>query len=259
MNAIRSALIWAAIILLIVLWLPLLALIRLLDWDPARYTTGRLFRDLGSAMTRVNPFWQIRIEGPMPADPRHPFVVVSNHQSLGDIPVISRLPWEMKWVAKAELFKLPVAGWMMKMAGDIPVNRGDTSSRATAVKRARRMLAHRCSVMFFPEGTRSKDARVRRFQTGAFRLAIDAGVPVLPIAIDGTSNAIPKHGWQFGERIEARVRVLDPIRPADVGTNDPVVLAEEVRMRIIAQIAEWRGVSRAEVDALAKEEPRPDG
>lgn len=250
MNAIRSALIWAAIVGLIVLWLPLLAAMRLFSRDPVHYAVGRMFRRLGAAMTRVNPFWEISFEGSFPEDPRHPYVVVSNHQSLGDIAVISRLPWEMKWVAKAELFSLPFAGWMMKMAGDIPVDRGDPKSRSLVVKRARKVLAHRCSVMFFPEGTRSKDARVRRFQTGAFRLAIEAGVPVLPIAVDGTSDAIPKHGWKFGEGITARVGLLEPVETSGWTVEEASELASEVRQRIIKQIAEWRGTGPETVDAV---------
>lgn len=238
-NAIRSALIWLAIGGLILLWLPLLAVVRLFDRDPVRYATGRLFRGLGAAFTRVNPFWRIEIEGDLPEDPRQPFVVVSNHQSLGDIAVLSRLPWEMKWVAKAELFRLPVVGWMMRMAGDIPVNRTDPASRAAVLQRARRVLANRCSVMFFPEGTRSKDGVVKRFQAGAFRLAIDAGVPVLPIAIDGTHDAIPKHGWKFGDGITARVRVLPPVDTGAYDPQDAARLAEDVRQRVVDQIAAW--------------------
>jgi 1-acyl-sn-glycerol-3-phosphate acyltransferase len=87
MDTVRSALIWAAIVGLIVIWLPLLAVVRLFDRDPARYRTGRFFRQLGVAMTRVNPYWNIELEGHFPEDPRRPFVVVANHQSIGDIAV----------------------------------------------------------------------------------------------------------------------------------------------------------------------------
>ncbi|MDX1531369.1 MAG: lysophospholipid acyltransferase family protein [Rhodothermales bacterium] len=252
MNTVRSAFIWAAIAGLVVFGLPLMALVRLFDRDPAHYRTGRLFRWLGSQATRVNPFWTIRVEGEVPADPRHPYVVVANHQSLADIPVISRLPWEMKWVVKAELFRVPLFGWMMRLAGDIPVDRKDTTSRARVLQHARRYLGDRCSVMFFPEGTRSKDARVRRFQAGAFRLAIEAGVPVLPLAVDGTSHAIPKHGWRFGERIQARLRALEPIPTAGLTAEDAPALAEQARRQILDQIAAWRGVAPETVDALAE-------
>lgn len=251
MKALLSALVWAAIAVLVVLWLPLLALVRLLDRDPARYATGRLFRMLGAAMTRVNPLWRVTVEGAMPADPRRPYVVVANHQSLADIPVISRLPWEMKWVAKAELFGLPVAGWMMRLAGDIPVDRGDAGSRAAVVRRASHYLGHRCSVIFMPEGTRSRDGRVRPFQAGAFRLAIEAGVPVLPLAVDGTRDALPKHGWKFGSAIHARVKVLEPVPTEGLAASDAAALAERVRQRIVAQLAAWRGTGPAEADARA--------
>ncbi|MDX1516917.1 MAG: lysophospholipid acyltransferase family protein, partial [Woeseiaceae bacterium] len=97
--------------------------------------------------------------------------------------MISRLPWEMKWVAKAELFRLPVVGWMMRMADDIPVDRDAKTSRARVLVVARERLSHHCSVMFMPEGTRSRDGRVHAFNDGAFRLAIKAQVPVLPLAL----------------------------------------------------------------------------
>ena len=251
MKTIQSALIWAAEATIILLWLPLLAVVRLFDHDPAHYTTGRVFRLLGDLMTRVNPLWHIQIEGDAPADPRHPYVVVSNHQSNADIPVISRLPWEMKWVAKAELFEVPVVGQLMRLAGDIAVDRRDSQSRARVLVAARHYLDRRCSVMFFPEGTRSRDGRVRGFATGAFRLAIDAGVPVLPLAVDGTRDALPKHGWKFGNAIEARLRVLPPIPTDGLGPDDADALRERVRQAIIAQIAAWRGESPDTVDALA--------
>jgi 1-acyl-sn-glycerol-3-phosphate acyltransferase len=254
MNALRSALTWVALVLLILVWLPLLVVTRLLDRDPARYTTGRLFRALGRAMTRVNPAWRVTRTGTPPVDPRNPYVVVCNHQSNADIPVISTLPWDMKWVAKDSLFRLPVVGWMMRLAGDIPVDRGSAKSRATVVMRASETLAGRCSVMFMPEGTRSKDGRVRRFQDGAFRLAIEAGVPVLPLAIDGTAGALPKHGWQFGQA-DVRLHVFAPVPTAGLTPDDAPALRERVRQQIIAQVAAWRGALPAVVDAAAAAGP----
>ncbi|MFW6157592.1 MAG: lysophospholipid acyltransferase family protein, partial [Balneolaceae bacterium] len=122
-DSIKSLLIWICIVVLILFWLPMLALCRLFDRDPVRYRTGRLFRLLGKMMTRVNPGWRIRLEGLTDIDDRNPYIVVCNHLSNADIPVISNLPWEMKWVAKKELFDIPIVGWMMKLAGDISVNR----------------------------------------------------------------------------------------------------------------------------------------
>lgn len=240
---------WTAVTLLILGWLPLLALIRLFDRDPAHYRTGRWFRRLGALITRVNPVWKVEVLGEKVHDPRYPYIVVSNHLSLADIPVISRLPWEMKWVAKAELFEVPVVGWMMRLAEDIPVERGEKASRAKVLVTARKVLEKRCSVMFFPEGTRSRDGRVRMFNDGAFRLAIKAGVPVLPLVVDGTQNTLPKHSWKFGEAPHIRVKVLPPVETAGLKPADTPRLREQIRQQIIAELAMWRGVAHTKVDA----------
>ena len=158
-------------------------------------------------------------------------------------------------MAKAELFEVPVVGRLMRLAGDIPVDRRDPQSRARVLVAAKQTLDRRCSVMFLPEGTRSRDGRVRGFATGAFRLAIDAGVPVLPLVIDGTRDALPKHGWRFGNAITARLRVLPPIPTDGLGPDDADALRDRVRQAIIAQIAAWRGTSPEAVDALADRPP----
>lgn len=256
-TALRSLWVWTAIITLIVIWLPLLAVIRLFDRDPARYRTGRWFRRLGMAMTKVNPAWQIRITGDFPEDSRHPYVVVSNHQSNADIPIISCLPWEMKWVAKTALFKIPVVGWMMRLAGDIEVDRSDKRSRAQVLITARQYLQDRCSVMFFPEGTRSRDGRVLPFTDGAFRIAIKAGVPILPLVVDGSQNALPKHDWRFGTIEHIRLHVFPPIPTDGLTGKDAEALRDQVRQQIMSQLTAWRGVPVATVDALAEPTPHP--
>ena len=251
MKALASAYTWAAIAVIVLVALPVMAAVRLFDRDPARYATGRTFRWFGGCITRVNPAWAIRITGDMPADPRRPFVAVSNHQSNADIPLISRLPWEMKWVAKQALFGVPFLGWEMRLAGDIPVDRRNPESRAAVLVRARAALARRCSVMFFAEGTRSRDGRVKAFQDGAFRLAVEMQVPVLPIAVDGTMNALPTQGWIFG-RATCRVHVFSPIETAGMTVDDVPALRAHVRQTIIDQVAAWRGVLPETVDALAE-------
>lgn len=240
MRLIRSFWTWTAATALIVAWLPLLALLRLFDRDPARYRTGLWFRRLGCLLTRVNPSWRVTISGARVEDPRRPYLVVSNHQSLADIPVISCLPWEMKWVAKAELFRVPFVGWLMRLAGDIEVDRSDSRSGARALMAARGYLQNRCSVMFFPEGTRSRDGRVGPFSEGPFRLAIKAQVPILPLVIEGTRDALPKHSWRFGEPSTIRLSVLQPVSTAGLSSNDAASLTEQVRQRIEDELAAWR-------------------
>lgn len=256
-TTLRSLFTWTGIVLIVITALPTMAVVRLFDRDPAHYRTGRLFRWFGGLVTYLNPAWHLHISGELPENPRRPFVVVSNHQSFGDIPVISRLPWEMKWIVKEELFQVPVFGWLMRMAGDIGVNRRDARSRAAVLPKARDYLKKRCSVMFFPEGTRSRDGRVLRFANGPFRLAVKAGVPVLPLAIEGTRGALPKGGWRFDTDCNIRLKVLAPVPTEDLDPDDADRLHDEVRRRIIEQVAEWRGVAPHLVDARASEPRTP--
>ncbi len=249
--ALRSIWTWSAVAVLILFWLPLLSLIRLFDLDPVHYRTGRWFRRLGVAMTSVNPAWQLAMSGARITDPRRPYVVVSNHQSMADIPLIAHLPWEMKWVGKMELFRLPIVGWMMRLAGDIPVDRTDRRSGAAMLLRCLKVLEHKCSVMFFPEGTRSPDALLGRFNEGAFHLAIRAGVPVLPLAIEGSHACLPKKSWKFGEPATIKLKILDPVETEGMTIDQAGNLRDRVRERIALQLAEWRGVDVHEVDRLA--------
>ena len=154
--------------------------------------------------------------------------MVANHQSMLDILLLSHLPREMKWVAKESLFRTPWVGWMLRMSGDIPVRRGDAESGGEALARARRRyLARGMSIMIFPEGTRSATGTLLPFKNGAFRLAIEAGVPVLPVAVNGTGAGMPK-GGPVGEplprgREDARARSRSPAsgprRPGGSGTR----------------------------------------
>ncbi|MEX2602491.1 MAG: lysophospholipid acyltransferase family protein [Balneolaceae bacterium] len=250
MQRLTSLLIWAAIILLIIAWLPLLALIRLFDRSEERYQTGRWFRKLGLAISRVNPNWNVALEGHESIDDRNPYVVVGNHLSNADIPLISNLPWEMKWVAKRELFKLPLVGTLMKLAGDIPVDRSTTAQKVSTFKKCVWYLDRSCSVMFFPEGTRSRDGRVRSFSRGAFDLAIREKIPILPLVVDGTQGCLPKNSWVFQPDVYVKLKVLDPVPTDQYEPADSEKLAGEVRDRIISQLMEWRGLPREEVDGV---------
>jgi 1-acyl-sn-glycerol-3-phosphate acyltransferase len=233
-QSILSLWAWLVLVLCILLWFPLLVLFRIFTapFDRGRYLTGYLFRRIGPVMATLNPLWSFRYSGTMPPDPRRPFVVVSNHESFADILLISHLPWEMKWLSKAELFRIPVMGWMMWLAGDIPVKRGFGPSAVEAMERCRYVLRQRVSVMIFPEGTRSKTAELLPFKDGAFRLAIEAGVPVLPLALSGTGTALPKHGWRFG-RSAAEVRVLAPVETTGLTLADVPALKARVREMIV--------------------------
>jgi 1-acyl-sn-glycerol-3-phosphate acyltransferase len=233
-QSILSLWAWLVLVLCILIWFPVMLILLLLTgpFDRGRYIVGYVFRRIGPAMATLNPLWQFRYSGTMPQNPRHPYVVVSNHESFADILLISHLPWEMKWLSKAELFRIPIMGWMMWLAGDIPVKRGFGPSAVEAMERCRKALRQRVSVMIFPEGTRSKTAELLPFKDGAFRLAVEAGVPILPLALSGTGTALPKHGWRFG-RSAAHLRVLEPVDTAGLTLADVPALKARVRDLIV--------------------------
>jgi 1-acyl-sn-glycerol-3-phosphate acyltransferase len=101
--------------------------------------------------------------------------------------------------------------------------------------------------MFFPEGTRSKTGKLRTFSKGAFRLAIQSQTPVLPLAIDGTQDCLPKHSWKFEKASYIKLKVLDPIDTTGMTMDDLDDLTERVRNVIQQQIAEWRNLPESEV------------
>lgn len=213
-------------------------------FDRGRYAVGRWFRRGAMACVALNPLWDFRVSGHVVTDPRRPYVAVSNHESLADIFLISHLPWEMKWLSKDDIFRIPVMGWMMRMAGDIAVKRSERSSRVDALEQCRDRLKRKVSVMIFPEGTRSRTGELLPFKDGAFRVAVEMGLPILPMAVAGTRPAMQAGSLVFG-RARAEVRVLEPIPTEGLTLAEVSALRERVRALIQAardQLADELGL-----------------
>jgi 1-acyl-sn-glycerol-3-phosphate acyltransferase len=232
---------WFALALVIIVIVPIVAILRLVTapFDPGRYLAGRAFRMIGVVHEKLNPLWQFSVSGEVPVDPRRPYVVVANHESFVDILLICHVPMEMKWMSKSDFFRYPMLGWAMRLAGDIRLERGDKKSGAQALAECRDRLDKKVSVMIFPEGTRSQTGELGEFKDGAFRLAIDAGVPILPLAVVGTRDALVKKDWRFG-RSRAEVRILDPITTDGLDNDDVPALRERTRGTIAATLATMR-------------------
>ncbi len=200
-------------------------------FDRGRRISGRLFRLEAVATAKLSPFWSFAIHGDYPARLERPTVVVANHESNADVFLISHLPWEMKWLAKASLFKVPFVGWSMALAGDIPVRRGERGSGHEALAKCGEWLDKGVPVFVFPEGTRSKTGELGPFKDGAFRLAIEKGADVLPLAVAGTRRALPKGSWVFAPS-KALVTVGTPVSTAGMTLADVDRLKDEVRAQI---------------------------
>jgi 1-acyl-sn-glycerol-3-phosphate acyltransferase len=242
-RLLRSAWIWAATAAFVLLWAPLLGTVRLFDVEPRRLRTGRWFRRLGRVLVRVSP-WRIRISGGENLDANQVYVIVSNHQSMADIPVISHLKLDTKWLAKAELFRLPLLGWMLRMAGDVPIERSDRRKGAKAMLQCARYLRQRCSVVFFPEGTRSSDGQVLPFNEGPFQLAIREQIPILPLAVEGSGAALPRNSWIFGRAQDIHLRILEAVSVVGWNIKQVPALRDAVRQRIVDELDRLRRANR---------------
>ncbi len=183
----------------------------------------------------MNPLWRLRVDGREKLPWRGPAVLVANHLSMLDILVLYALFRPFKWVAKAELFRVPIVGWNMSLNGYVPIWRGHADSVRRMMDHCRAHLTRGTPMLFFPEGTRSRDGRLQAFKDGAFRLAVEAGCPVVPIAVTGTFDSLPRSGVVLRNGMRAHVRVLDAVSPADHPSVD--ALRDAARAAIAAALA----------------------
>lgn len=190
----------------------------------------------GYHYVKLLPLWRARFFGVEHIDPQRAYVMVSNHQSLGDILVLFGLFRHYKWVSKAAIFRVPFIGWNMRLNDYVGLRRGDPESISQMMDACRRHLRRGSSVMIFPEGTRSTDGQIKAFKHGAFTLAKELGLPVLPIVIEGTRDALPKHGLMLEQAgvLSIAVRVLPAIEPN--GFESAQALSDAVRDRMLQEL-----------------------
>ncbi len=136
--------------------------------------------------------------------------------------------------------KVPFLGWYLRMADYIIINRGDSESKELMMKKSMRSLRLGTSVMMFPEGTRSVNGDIGFFKRGAFQMAIDARVPILPVVIDGSGGVLPKHGLIFTTGHRVKLKVFDPVTPDSFNTTDPDTLAVNFNSFMTRELSQIR-------------------
>ena len=182
----------------------------------------------------------VRVEGREHVDPDRSYVVVSNHQSHFDILVLyGWLGVDLRWVMKQELRSIVGLGAACAALGHIYIDRSDHQAAIRSINAARERISAGTSVIFFPEGTRSDDGRLRRFKKGAFRFAIDAGLPILPVTVDGTCEVLPARRYDLRPG-RARLVIHEPIPTNGLATSDLPELADRVRQTIALALPDGR-------------------
>jgi 1-acyl-sn-glycerol-3-phosphate acyltransferase len=212
-----SLLLWAHFLLSSILLTPFLILLWLVTrpFDPQLRLLHKFSCFWGAQYIWVNPLWSLKIQNKARFNDKFPQILVSNHQSLVDILVIYSLFKHFKWTSKVENFRLPFVGWVLTFNNSIPVHRGAYDAYVKFSGMAMQTLCAGSSIVMFPEGTRSMTGKLGKFKEGAFMLAHDAKVPILPVVIQGTSSAIPKKGWIIRSKQKITLKILDPVPYAD--------------------------------------------
>lgn len=189
---------------------------------------------------------RVTVEGLERITPGTTYIFVSNHQSIYDIPVIfASLPYQLRIIAKESLSRFPVLGWHLKRGGHLFVDRR-RPDRAGILKRWRALVSEGLSLIIFVEGTRSWDGRVARFKAGSFLLAMQAGLPIVPLAVIGTRQVMPK-GRLRTEPADVSLIVHDPIPAPAISqptAQDAKALADRVHAVVAAAVdrRQWTGV-----------------
>jgi len=162
-------------------------------------------------------------------DSRKSYIVVSNHQSFFDIfSLLGHLPLQFRWIAKAELFRIPLLGWAMTRTGYIPIERDSPKKAYRSMLQAAEKVREGVSILIFPEGTRSPDGLLQPFKKGVFLIALKSQAPILPVAIRGTRNIMRKNDWRaYPGHVE--IRIFPPIETAGFSTDREAELSEQVR------------------------------
>ncbi len=197
--------------------------------------SGRTGHRIASLWARVI-VWasgvKVKIEGLEHVRGEGPYLFMSNHQGSYDIFALEgHLPFHFKWLAKKELFSIPVLGWAMAAAGYISIDREGTRKTVKAMNEAARKIREGMSVVIFPEGSRSPDGSIQPFKKGGFTLAIKSRVPIIPISITGSREIMPK-GKLTAASGEIRIRIDQSIETQDYSLKDWKFLMEKVRQTI---------------------------
>jgi 1-acyl-sn-glycerol-3-phosphate acyltransferase len=176
------------------------------------------------AYLHLNPFWDVKVLH-RERIPRGASVIIANHQSMADIVASMGLFRPFKFVSKASLFSLPLVGWLMSMLRYVRVERGRPRSMQQMLEDCRGWLRRGVPVLIYPEGTYSPDGKLLPFKRGAFLLAIEEKVPLVPVLIEGTPGLVHEDGPWLSPRCRIRVTVMEPVSVDQLGSDEEALSA----------------------------------
>lgn len=212
MRTIFSIVIWLFWAICIISFFLIVLVLYVITFPFDRYNQipNNVLKGLAWVMLKANPGWQYTIKGGDPEKISRPTIVVANHQSFLDLPLLYMLPWTMKWVAKKDLFRIPIFGWIIYMTGQIALDRRSMRS-AKKIDKLVEPIQQGIPGMIFPEGTRTQTGELKPFKNGAFKLAKRYNFNILPVVLEGGYSTMPPGSWKLNYRQHFKVSVLDPV------------------------------------------------
>lgn len=182
---------------------------------------------------------RLEIEGLERLRPDETYLVMSNHQSLYDIPALHvALPLTLRMIAKSELFRVPLWSHAMIASGYVPIHRGDHTKALHDLRAAQKALENGISIWIAPEGTRSPDGRLLEFKPGGFHLAAAVKSRILPVAIDGTRHTLPAKALTANTGMSAKIIIGEPIDPRSFSRKNRDGLIHAVRSAIASPLGQ---------------------
>jgi len=180
---------------------------------------------------------QVTIDGLEKLERGRPYIFAGNHASQFDIFVLQGfLRYDFRWLAKKELFSIPLFGTALRLSGSIPVDREHGRKALQSLNEAAQRIADGTAVIIFPEGTRSPDGKLQPFKSGGMVLAIKSGVPIVPMAISGSYEVLPK-GAKLAKAGHIRIRLGDPVDTKAYTLKQKGELAADLHDRVAALLA----------------------
>lgn len=236
-----SLYVWLLVITVTIILSPLFVLIWLLTvlFDKRLVILHYFGNFWGSLFTLLVPGWKVNIIDKDKLNKKTK-IIVANHQSQQDILLMYRLGVPFRWISKAEVFRIPFYGWLMRLKGDIRLQRTSKASIKKMIIDAENVLYKGCTIAIFPEGTRSKTGELGNFKEGAFKLAQDTKVPIQPIVIEGVHRNLIYNYFMFKGKNTITVKVLDEIPYEDFKNLETGELAKKVRNMIDSELQNLR-------------------
>lgn len=240
LSFVKALYFWPLFVLATAFWYSLILIINILQFfklihDPHAKCSHYCAYMWAKSIIQLMPGWKVHMIGRenIPVN-NQPCVVVANHESIADIWAMYHLGIQFKWMSKIENFRLPLIGHALRMAKYVPVRRGSKDSHYEALTLSKEWIEKGISMLFFPEGTRTREpGKIQPFKAGAFKLACDTNVPLLPVAISGAGELIKKgSGLPSPGRADIKLKILPLVYIDKNLTLDDLI--HQVREQIVA-------------------------